>query len=72
MKIGQRVGISTYAHNNYYEILADLGIVGFVAYVVAVIGGFLLAFTGFGLSSPPVIEAFPDSEYFYSIIGNLI
>ena len=29
-KIGQRVGIGTYAHNNYYEILADLGIVGFV------------------------------------------
>ncbi len=32
VKIGQRVGIATYAHNNYYEILADLGIVGFVAF----------------------------------------
>jgi len=32
VKIGQRIGVSTYAHNNYYEILADLGIVGFVAF----------------------------------------
>ena len=32
VKIGQRVGIATYAHNNYYEILADLGIVGFATY----------------------------------------
>lgn len=32
VKIGQRTGISTYAHNNYYELLADLGIVGFVAF----------------------------------------
>ncbi len=32
VKISQRVGIETYAHNNYYEILADLGIVGFVTY----------------------------------------
>ncbi len=32
VKIGQRIGISTYAHNNYYEILADLGIVGFAAF----------------------------------------
>ncbi len=27
-----RIGVSSYAHNNYYEILADLGIIGFVAY----------------------------------------
>ncbi len=27
-----RIGVSSYAHNNYYEMLADLGIVGFVAY----------------------------------------
>ena len=32
VKIGQRIGVSTYAHNNYYEILADLGIVGFSAF----------------------------------------
>lgn len=31
-KIGQRIGVWTYAHNNYYEILADLGIVGFLTY----------------------------------------
>jgi uncharacterized membrane protein YvbJ len=47
-------------------------IVGIVAYFFAVISGFLLAFTGFGLSSPPVIDTFPYSEFFYSIIGNLI
>lgn len=31
-QIGERTGIATYAHNNYYEILADLGIVGFITY----------------------------------------
>lgn len=30
--IYQRIGIGTYAHNNYYEILADLGIVGFFVF----------------------------------------
>lgn len=32
VQMGFRTGIATYAHNNYYEILADLGIVGFVTY----------------------------------------
>lgn len=30
--IYQRIGIGTYAHNNYYEILADLGIIGFAVF----------------------------------------
>ncbi len=30
--IYRRIGISSYAHNNYYEILADLGIVGFIVF----------------------------------------
>lgn len=30
--LGQIWSISTYAHNNYYEILADLGIIGFAIY----------------------------------------
>ncbi len=47
-------------------------IAGVVAYVIAIVGGFLLAFTGFGLSTPPTIHTFPDSEFFYNIIGNLI
>lgn len=47
-------------------------IVGVVAYVIAIVGGFLLAFTGFGLSTPPTIHTFPDSEFFYHIIGNII
>lgn len=56
-----------------YGKLSLIGfIVGIVAYVVAIIGGFLMAFTGFGVSSPPTIHTFPDSEFFYSIIGNLI
>ena len=32
VEIRQRIGIGTYAHNNYYEILADLGSVGFVMF----------------------------------------
>lgn len=32
IQIGRRINISTYAHNNYYEILADLGIVGFAVF----------------------------------------
>ena len=56
-----------------YGKLSLIGlIVGFVAYIIAIIGGFLMAFTGFGISSPPVIDTFPDSEFFYNIIGNLI
>ncbi len=32
VQIGFRTGVSTYAHNNYYEILADLGLVGFIEF----------------------------------------
>lgn len=32
VQIGRRINVWTYAHNNYYEILADLGIVGFAAF----------------------------------------
>lgn len=32
VQIGRRINVWTYAHNNYYEILADLGIVGFVTF----------------------------------------
>lgn len=45
-------------------------ILGIVAYVVAIVCGILFSFIG--LSSPPTIHTFPDSEFFYSIIGNLI
>ncbi|HBL41217.1 MAG TPA: hypothetical protein DDY98_06465 [Ruminococcaceae bacterium] len=32
VKLGTIMNISTYAHNNYYELLADLGIIGFSLY----------------------------------------
>lgn len=32
VQIGRRINVWTYAHNNYYEILADLGIVGFAVF----------------------------------------
>lgn len=32
VQIGRRIDVWTYAHNNYYEILADLGIVGFTLF----------------------------------------
>ena len=32
VQIGFRTGVATYAHNNYYEILADLGVVGFTVF----------------------------------------
>lgn len=54
-----------------YGKLSLIGfIVGVVAYVMAIVSGFLLAFIG--LSSPPTIHTFPDSEFFYSIVGHLI
>ena len=31
-KVGRYVGVATYAHNNYYELLADVGIVGTFLY----------------------------------------
>ena len=55
-----------------YGKLSLIGfIVGVVAYVLAIVGGVLMAFTGIGYSSP-TIDIYPDSEFFYQIIGNLI
>ena len=52
-----------------YGKLSLIGfIVGIVAYILAIISGFLLAFTGFGI---PSVTVYPDSEFFYSIIHNI-
>ncbi len=53
-----------------YGKLSLIGfIVGIVAYVVAIVCGIVFSFIG--LSSPPIIQTFPDSEFFYSIIHNI-
>ena len=53
-----------------YGKLSLIGfIIGIVAYIAAIILGFLAFSFNF---SAPIISTYPDSDFFYNIIGNII